>query len=84
MRGAIARHAPYIAKPIIWPYPADATLFERLPGRRPALAFAARAYAEPEYAALFLKLKDATEPELLKAMPIRQPLLWVAQPRRKP
>jgi hypothetical protein len=83
MRGAIARHVPYCAKPQTWPFAADAKYFKELPGRRPALAFAAKAYAQPEYAAVFLKLKDATEPDLLRATPIRQPVLWGAVPRRK-
>lgn len=83
MRGAIARHVPYCARPETWPYAADAKYFKELPGRRPALAFAAKAYAQPEYAAVFLKLKEATEPDLLRATPIRQPVLWGAMPRRK-
>lgn len=83
MRAAVARHVPYMAKPVTWPYPADASHFSGLPGRRPVLAFAARAYAQPEYAALFLQLKDVTEPELLRSLPIRQPLLWTTVPRRR-
>jgi hypothetical protein len=83
MRAAVARHVPYMARPETWPYPADSAHFGELPGRRPVLAFAARAYAQPEYAALFLKLKDVTDPDLLRSLPIRQPLLWVAQPKRR-
>jgi hypothetical protein len=83
IRAAVARHLPYMARPETWPYPADASHFSELPGRRPVLALAARAYAQPEYAALFLKLKDVTDPDLLRSMPIRQPLLWVAVPRRR-
>ncbi len=83
MRAAVARHVPYIAKPVTWPYPADAQHFAELPGRRPTLVFAARAYSQPEYAALFLKLPELTDPELLRSLPIRQPLLWVVQPRRR-
>jgi hypothetical protein len=83
MRAAVARHVPYMARPETWPYLADATHFAELPGRRPVLALAARAYAQPEYAALFLKLKEVTDPELLRSMPIRQPLLWTAAPRRR-
>ena len=83
MRAAVARHMPYMARPETWPYPADETHFSDLPGRRPVLAFAARAYSQPEYASIFLKLKETTDPVLLRAMPIRQPLLWVAQPRRR-
>ena len=83
MRAAVARHVPYMARPETWPYPADETHFSALPGRRPVLAFAAKAYAQPEYAAVFLKLKETTDPVLLRALPIRQPLLWVNQPRRR-
>ncbi len=83
MRAAVARHAPYMAKPATWPYPADAEHFRELPGRRPVLALAARAYAQPEYAAEFLTLKEVGIPEILRTMPIRQPLLWVVQPRRR-
>ncbi len=83
MRAAVARHVPYMARPETWPYPADSAGFHALPGRRPVLAFAARAYAQPEYAALFLKLAEPTDAGLLRAFPIRQPLLWVAQPRRR-
>jgi len=83
MRAAVARHAPYIAKPVSWPYLADATHFMEMPGRRPALAFAARAYSQPEYASLFLILKEFTDPELLRTLPIRQPLLWVPHPGRQ-
>ena len=83
MRAAVARHVPYMARPETWPYPADETHFSALPGRRPVLAFAARAYSQPEYASIFLKLKETVDPVLLRATPIRQPLLWVAQPRRR-
>ncbi len=83
MRGAVARHAPYIAKPTSWPYPADKEYFRLLPGRRPTLAFAARAYAQPEYAAEFLTLKRFDEPDLLRTLPIKQPVLWTSQPRTR-
>ena len=83
MRAAVARHVPYMAKRASWPYAADAAGFKLLPGRRPVLAFAARAYAQPEYAALFLQLPELTDGELLRSLPIRQPLLWVVSPRRE-
>lgn len=83
MRAAIARFAPYIRSRRSWPYPADTSHFQQLPCRRPALLFAARAYAQPDYAALWLTLNaDPTDSEVLRAFPIRQPLLWTAQPRR--
>ena len=82
-RAAIARHAPYIATPATWPYPADLAFFHDLPSRRPALVFAARAYQQADYATLWQTLTPAqpTNPEILRTFPIRQPLLWLAQPR---
>lgn len=80
LRAAIARYAAFIAAPATWPYPADASHFADLPGRRPALLFAGRAYSEPDYVALWSRLNpDPTEPSILRAFPIRQPLLWVQQ-----
>ncbi len=83
MRAAVARYVPYIADRNSWPYPADHSLFKQLPCRRPALLFAARAFDQPDYAALWRQLTPAVPPEpaLLRAFPIRQPLLWVSRPR---
>ncbi len=83
MRSAISRHAPYIASPHTWPYPADKSHFHELPCRRPALLFAARAYSQPDYATIWRALTPAqpTSPELLHAFPIRQPILWQSQPK---
>jgi len=79
LRAAIARHAAFIAAPATWPYPADASHFGDLPGRRPALLFAGRAYSEPDYVALWSRLSDPTQPSILRAFPIRQPILWIQQ-----
>ncbi len=81
MRAAIARHASFISTPSTWPYPSDRTHFHDLPGRRPALLFAARAYSQADYAAIWRTLNpDPTSPEILRAFPIRQPILWQSQP----
>jgi hypothetical protein len=85
MRAAIARHAPYIASPATWPYPSDQSHFHELPCRRPALLFAARAYSQADYATLWRTLPpDPTSAEILRAFPIRQPLLWQSQPKFQP
>ena len=77
MRAAIARHAAFIASPHTWPYPADSSHFHDLPGRRPALLFAARAYQQADYAALWRKLPaDPVGLEEVRAFPITQPILW--------
>ncbi len=82
LRVAIARHVPYIEDRGVWPYRADAHLFNDLPCRRPALLFAARAYQRPEYATLWRSLNpDPTNPAILRTFPIRQPLLWVTRPQ---
>jgi Alginate lyase len=84
MRAAIAYHFPFIANRARWPYPADAAYFTELPGRRPALLLAGRAFAHAEYTDLWRSLSPiaADAPgEILRSLPIRQPLLWVARPR---
>jgi Alginate lyase len=83
MRSAIAYHFPFIADRTRWPFRADGAHFDQLPGRRASLLFTARAYQRPEYAALWKILPpDPAAPEILRTMPIHQPLLWVRQPAR--
>jgi hypothetical protein len=82
MRTVIARHVFYIADRGKWPYPADQSKFNELPGRRPALVFAGRAYAEAEYITLWRTLNpDPADPVILRTFPIRQPILWLTQPK---
>jgi len=83
MRSAIAYHFPFIANRTMWPIRADVAHFNELPGRRASLLFSARAYQRPEYAALWKTLPpDPPTPEVLRTLPIHQPLLWVRQPPR--
>jgi hypothetical protein len=83
MRSAIAYHFPYMADRSMWPFRSDQTHFTELPGRRASLLFTARAYQRPEYAALWKTLPpDPPAPEVLRTLPIHQPLLWVRQPPR--
>ena len=82
MRSAIARFAVYIRNRAVWPYPADQSHFNQLPGRRPALVFAGRAFAVPDYVTLWSTLNpDPTDPAILRTFPIRQPILWLTQPK---
>ena len=79
MRSAIAYHFPFILNRSEWPYPADATHFKELPGRRISLLLAGKAYSRPEYVDLWRSLKplpDTAPPELLRTFAITQPLLW--------
>jgi hypothetical protein len=83
MRSAIAYHFPFIADRTLWPFRADRQHFDELPGRRASLLFSARAYQRPEYATLWKTLPpDPPDPEILRTIPIHQPLLWVRQPSR--
>lgn len=84
MRTAVAHHAPYLARPSTWPYPADDSHFHELPCRRPALLFAARAYSVADYATIWRTLTPAqpSTPDVLRTFPIRQPILWQTPPPR--
>lgn len=85
MRSAIAFHYPYIVDRKLWPYRADAQHFDELPSRRPSLLFCARAYQRPEYAETWKKLQpDPPSPDVLRTIPLHQPLLWIRQPPRRP
>ena len=84
MRSAIAFHYPFIVDRKIWPYRADAQHFDELPGRRPSLLFCARAFQRAEYAETWKKLPpDPPSPDVLRTIPLHQPLLWVRQPPRR-
>jgi hypothetical protein len=77
MRIVAAHLYPVILRPEKWNYMADADHFIELPGPRPALLFAGRAYNRPEYVDLWRKLDAQPVPaNLAEAFPIRQPLLW--------
>src|SRR5579875_2594997 len=77
MRSVAAFLFPVIAQPAKWNYMADADHFTELPGPRPALLFAGRAYNRPEYVDLWRKLDAQPVPaDLAGFFPIRQPLLW--------
>jgi len=84
MRAAIAFHYPFLANRSKWPYPADDVFFTDLPGRRPALLLAGRAFVQPEYTQLWRSLAPiaADAPGvILRSLPVQQPLLWVARPK---
>ena len=79
LRAAIAFHYPFIQTPSKWPYPADATHFKEMPGRRISLLLAGRAYTQPPYIDLWKSLSPlprSAAPELLRTFPVAQPLLW--------
>jgi Alginate lyase len=76
---AVAFLFPFIADKTKWPYSRDVEYFDDLPARRPSLLFAGEALGRPAYTALWRTLDpDPTVPEIIRNMPIRQPLLWFA------
>ena len=69
---------PFIADKSKWPYPKDVEFFDDFPSRRPSLLFAGEALGHPEYVAVWKKLDaNPTVAEVIRNLPIRQPLLWV-------
>ncbi len=75
---AVAFMYPYIADKAKWPFAKDVEYFGDLPVRQPSLLFAGEALHKPEYIDLWKRLNpDPTVPEIIRNMPVRQPLLWV-------
>lgn len=69
---------PFLADKSKWPFAKDVEYFDDLPARRPSLLFAGEALHRPEYIAVWRRLDpDPTVPEVIRNMPVRQPLLWV-------
>ncbi|HSU19047.1 MAG TPA: alginate lyase family protein [Acidobacteriaceae bacterium] len=80
MRSVAAYLFPFIKDPAKWGYMADADHYRELPGPRPGLLFAGRAYERPEYVEVWQKLDAQPVPEdIAGSFPIRQPLLWTAR-----
>jgi hypothetical protein len=69
---------PYIADKSKWPFAKDVEFFDAMPSRRPSLLFAGVALAHSDYLTVWKSLDaNPTVPELIRNLPIRQPLLWV-------
>lgn len=69
---------PYIRDKSKWPHQPDVMFWEFWPVRCPSLLFASRAYREPKYFDLWKTLEASpTNEEVLRNLPIRQPVLWV-------
>lgn len=78
MRKALTFAYPYIKDKIKWPYRYDVEYFKYWPVRSPSLLFGGLAYGIPKYVGLWKKLNaNPRNPEVLRNLPIRQPVLWV-------
>lgn len=79
LRSAAAWLFPVLKDPAKWPGVADAEHFRQLPGRRPGLLFAGRAYDRPEYVNLWRDTSPIIPKDIAASFPIRQPLLWTTR-----
>ena len=69
---------PFIADKSKWPYAKDVEYFDDFPSRRSSLLFAGQALGHSEYIEVWKKLDGSpTVAEVIRNLPIRQPLLWV-------
>lgn len=69
---------PYVKDKSLWPYEQDVMYWDEWPVRHPFLLFAGRAYEKPEYIQVWKSLDGYPETdEVLRNLPIRNPLLWV-------
>ena len=70
--------APFIANKSLWPYQKDVMHWEEWPVRQSSLLFGGMALHNKSYLDLWKSLKtDFTNPEVIRNMPVRYPLLWI-------
>ena len=79
LRNVAAWLFPILQDPRKWPGVADAEHFRDLPGRRPALLLAGRAYERTEYVELWRTTPPGVPKTVAASFPIRQPLLWTTR-----
>jgi hypothetical protein len=79
LRSVVAYLFPFLQDRNRWPGVSDAEHFRELPGRRPGLLFAGRAFHRPEYVELWRATPPAIPPDLADSFPIRQPVLWTTR-----
>ena len=78
MRRAMEFLFPYLQDRSLWPYARDLAFFEDFPVRHLFLLFAGNAFKAGDYVKLWKTLEpDPVVPEVNRAMPLRQPVLWV-------
>ena len=77
MRKAMEFMVPFIADKKGWPKPPDVMYDKEWPVRQPSLIFAGVELRKPEYLALAQRLDaDPKVEEVLRNLPVRQPILW--------
>jgi hypothetical protein len=71
---------PFIANKSLWTYPKDVMYWDEWPVRQSSLLFGGIALKNTKYTNLWKSLKaDFTNPEVIRNMPVRYPILWVVK-----
>lgn len=74
----IAYLYPYVNNKNSWPYAHDVMYWNNWPVAQPFLIFGSAALRQPGYYRLWLSLnKDPEEEEVLRNLPVRNPLIWL-------
>lgn len=69
---------PFLKDKSQWRWAHDVMHWDGWPARQPSLLFCALAYDEPKYLELWKRLgPDPADEEIIRNLPIRQPVLWV-------
>jgi hypothetical protein len=80
MHKAVEYIEPYIRDKSKWPLKPDVMFWKNWPVRSPILLFGGLTYREPKYLELWKTLEaNPTNEEVLRNLPVRQPVLWVDQ-----
>jgi hypothetical protein len=70
--------SPYLKDKNQWPYPHDVMYWDNWPVAAPSLVFAALVFQNKNWLAIWKKLDhDSQEPEVIRNLPIRHPLIWL-------
>lgn len=76
---------PFVADKNTWPYEKDVMYWDQWPVRHPFLLFGGLAFGQENYLELWNTLDaDFETPEVIRNMPVRFPLLWVADQISEP
>jgi hypothetical protein len=78
MAKALAFMYPYVKDKSAWPHKPDVMFWEFWPVRSPAWLFGGLALKQDKYLDLWKTLDpNPTNPEVIRNLPVRQPVLWV-------
>jgi len=69
---------PFITNKSLWPYPKDVMYWDEWPVQQSSLLFGGLAFKNEKQLNLWQSLnRDFTNPEVIRNMPVRYPLLWL-------